>query len=568
VYLIPVPCPLPSDQYLVQLTLDSATSPNCVRFSDLPHTSADLINMYISQIPPVPIPDRLTHCSRSPPWPMPVKLATSSQPNMTHCHPSKKDAPFIASLKLSSNATIFNLDLLDADPKETLGPSVFGFKYKKVAKRTFLVSTTTPEEFQIIRRSPPDILASLRPLPAHPPPFQPGTRYTEERMKAQKIDLAGFLLPDKIALAHWILCKNEDGLAWGEEEKGTFSSEWFDPIKIPTIDHVPWVLKNIPLPPGIRNEVIQIIKAKIAAGTYEPSNSSYRSAWFCVLKKDRKSLRLVHNLQPLNAVTIRDASVPPNMDQMAEDFACCGCYGILDLFVAFDQRSLNNSSCNYTTFQTPLGTYRLTAIPMGYTNAAQVMQGDVSFILQDEIPNFTTPYIDDVPVKGPQMRYEQPDGSFKTIPDNPGVRRFVFKHLSTMHRILHHMKTFGGTFSGPKSLLCIPEIELVGNHCSYNGRIPDQLRVQAIVNWPACSSLTDVCSFLGTCGVMQVFIKDFAWIVQPLVRLTRKEAPFVWGPEQQESMDELKTAFATSHTLRPIDYHTELFDLFWSKTPI
>ncbi|EIN06121.1 hypothetical protein PUNSTDRAFT_33417, partial [Punctularia strigosozonata HHB-11173 SS5] len=167
-----------------------------------------------------------------------------------------------------------------------------GSKYKKVAKRTFPVSTITPEEFRIVRRYLPDILSSMKPLPANPPSFQPGTRYTEERRRAQNIDPSGFLLPSEIDLVHWILRENEGALAWSELEKGSFSDEWFDPIQIPTVDHVPWVLKNIPLPPGIRNKVIEIIKSKIAAGTYEPSNSSYRSAWFCVLKKDGTSLRL------------------------------------------------------------------------------------------------------------------------------------------------------------------------------------------------------------------------------------------------------------------------------------
>jgi hypothetical protein len=544
-----------------------------IRLSDISRVPAHLINIYICQTRP----------SRDP-------LRCSIQP-VLKIHPTQDQGPALSTLRpvpasalisptafslfddnlftslahggeltidtrFSQRATVFELNLFSFAPSAPTeqAASVFGAKYKKIAKRTFPVSATTPEEFRIVRRSPPHVLANMKTLPAIPPPFTPGSRYTMERKLAQNIDPTGFLQPDEVELAHWVIRENEAGFAWDETEKGSFSAEWFDPIKIPTVEHLPWVLKNIPLPPGIRGRVIEIIKSKIAAGTYEPSNSSYRSAWFCVLKKDGKSLRLVHDLQPLNRVTIRDAAVPPIMDQMAEDFAGRACYGVLDLFVAFDQRSLDIASRDYTTFQTPLGTFRLTAIPMGYTNAAQIMQGDVTFILQDEIPDFTTPYIDDVPVKGPQTRYELGNGHYETITDNPGIRRFVFDHLSTMHRILHRMRAFGGTFSGPKSLLCAPSIELVGHHCSYEGRIPDQSWIKVILDWPACASITDVRSFLGTCGVMRVFIKDFARIARPLVRLTQKDTPFEWGAAQQDAMDVLKQAFATSRALRPIDY--------------
>ena len=67
----------------------------------------------------------------------------------------------------------------------------------------------------------------------------------------------------------------EDGFAWTEEEKGKFRSEYFDPVVIPTIEHVPWVLRNMPIPPGIYEQVVKVIKEKIQAGVYEPSNSSY-----------------------------------------------------------------------------------------------------------------------------------------------------------------------------------------------------------------------------------------------------------------------------------------------------
>jgi len=70
------------------------------------------------------------------------------------------------------------------------------------------------------------------------------------------------------------------------------------------------------------------------------SSYTYRSRWFCVLKKDRKSLCLVHDLQPLNAVVVKDAGLPPMVEQYTESFGAQGCYGIFDLMVGFDQHAL------------------------------------------------------------------------------------------------------------------------------------------------------------------------------------------------------------------------------------
>ena len=64
------------------------------------------------------------------------------------------------------------------------------------------------------------------------------------------------------------------------------------------------MLWNIPIPLSKWKDTIQIIKDHIATRVYEPSTAAYRSRWVCILKQDGKSLRLVHNLQPLNAVTI------------------------------------------------------------------------------------------------------------------------------------------------------------------------------------------------------------------------------------------------------------------------
>jgi hypothetical protein len=74
------------------------------------------------------------------------------------------------------------------------------------------------------------------------------------------------------------------------------------------------------IPPGIHDKVINLIKSKIASGVYEASNSSYQSKWFCVTKKNG-SLHIVHDLQPLNSITIKDAASMPYVELFTEQSA-------------------------------------------------------------------------------------------------------------------------------------------------------------------------------------------------------------------------------------------------------
>jgi len=86
-----------------------------------------------------------------------------------------------------------------------------------------------------------------------------------------------------------------------------------------------------------------------------------------------------------------------------------------------------------TTFQTPLGELRIISLPMGYTNSPAEFQACMAFILQDEIPEKAGVFIDDIPIKGPTLEYLGPDGEPETLPENPGIRRFIWEHLNDVH---------------------------------------------------------------------------------------------------------------------------------------
>jgi Integrase zinc binding domain/RNase H-like domain found in reverse transcriptase len=431
------------------------------------------------------------------------------------------------------------------------------YKYKPVALKTRPVVQELPAEFRIKREILGDPLAEMPELSTNPPDFVPTGRYTQERKdQFDKVHEGDFLLPEERKLMHHFMMLQSHGFAWEDSERGRFREDFFPPVDIPVVPHRPWVLKNIPIPPGLYPEICRIIKVKLDAGVYEPSNSSYRSRWFCVLKKDGKSLRLVHSLEPLNEVTIAHSGVPPATEMLAAQFAGRACGAMFDLYVGYDERTLAESSRDLTTFQTPFGALRLVTLPMGWTNSVPIFHDDVTAILQPEIPEVTVPYIDDVPVKGPKSRYMLPDGSYEMIPENPGIRRFIWEHFQNVNRVVQRMKYCGGTFSGYKTVLCAEEITVVGHRCTMEGRKPETDRVGVIDRWPACNNISEVRMFLGTIGVCRVFIKDFAKLAGPLNQLLRKDIPFEWGPEQEKSMVDLKEALKNAVPLGNIDYES------------
>jgi hypothetical protein len=454
---------------------------------------------------------------------------------------------------------ILNTRPVEASKKEKSEKSQIGQgyiqvnKYKTVDKRVRPVPAVMPEDVKVRRTIPEDPLANLPVLPSHAPKFVPTERITQERMDKLAIDGNPNLTEEEKQLLKYILVLNERSIAFEEHERGTFRQDYFSDYKIPVTSHEPWVDKNIPLPPGHREEIIRLLKGKIAAGVYEKTQSSYRSRWFCVQKKNGE-LRIVHDLQKLNGVTIRDTGVPPILDEFVEAYAGRSIYSVLDMYWGFYARILDVASRDMTAFQTPLGTLRITSLPMGFTNSPAEFQACMVFILGDEIPEVAGVFIDDVPIRGPVDRYLNDQGEEERLAENPGIRRYIWEHLKDVHRILHRIGEAGGTVSGKKMQLCQSEVEIVGQKCSHEGRRPTDVRTQRILNWPTPENVSEVRGFLGLCGTVRIWIKDYSAIARPLVDLTRKDREFEWTGAQEDAFNTLKRFVSSAPALRPIDY--------------
>ena len=72
------------------------------------------------------------------------------------------------------------------------------------------------------------------------------------------------------------------------------------------------------------------------------------------------------------------------------------------------------------------------------------------------------------------------DGMYETIPENTGIRHFVWEHFQNLNRVVQQIKYCGGMFSGLKTTLCAAEITVVGHRCTYDGRLPETNHVGVI----------------------------------------------------------------------------------------
>ncbi|KAF9503309.1 hypothetical protein BS47DRAFT_1310004 [Hydnum rufescens UP504] len=146
---------------------------------------------------------------------------------------------------------------------------------------------------------------------------------------------AGFLSTEEVDLLAYLILLYQEAFAFEEHKRGTFNTEYFPPHEMPTIPHEPWMKKNIRIPLGWMDDILKLLQEQFDSRNTNTPPSSYHSTIFAVEKKS-SLLHLVHNLQPLNGVTIRDAGLPPRIDEMIHQFTGWTCYCICNLKSGYD----------------------------------------------------------------------------------------------------------------------------------------------------------------------------------------------------------------------------------------
>ena len=372
-----------------------------------------------------------------------------------------------------------------------------------------------------------------------------GSRLTLERLAEMKIG-GGFLTEEERQIFVDVLFEFEGALAFTDSEMGLLHESIEPPVIVHTVPHTPWQQQNLRLPKSMQDAALAIIKEKLENGTLEYSQGPYRSRYFLTAKKKRDEWRFINDVQPMNRVTIRDAGMPPAVDEFSEEFAGCPIASAIDFYSFYYQILLAMESRDLTAFLSPVGLVRMTRLPMGWTNSVAVSQRVMVKVLWRHA-QYARPFIDDVGVRGPMTRYNDEEV-------RPGVRRFVAEHAAIVRGVLEDIWRAGLTIAGAKCAFGMPGIAIVGMVCDSEGRRPEERKVQKIVDWPAPRSVRDARAFVGICVYYRIFIAGFSTIAAPILALFRKGAMFVWTEERQTAMDLMKRKLTEAPVLVTLDF--------------
>lgn len=140
-------------------------------------------------------------------------------------------------------------------------------------------------------------------------------------------------------------------------------------------------------------------------------------------------------------------------------------------------------------------------------------------------------------------------GNFKAFLDDWSVYSDKENHLTIMGECMDRCRRARLALNPKKCRFLVPQGRLLGHIVCKAGLKTDPDKIRVVLDMDSPTDVTGIKSFLGHVGYYRRFIKGFAEVSLPLERLTRKGEPFVWGKEQNEAFQELKTRLVSAPIL-------------------
>ena len=121
--------------------------------------------------------------------------------------------------------------------------------------------------------------------------------------------------------------------------------------------------------------------------------------------------------------------------------------------------------------------------------------------------------------------------------------------LENLEKVFLKLSSAGLKLKANKCHIFAEQVEFLGHIISPQEIATDPKKLEVIRDWKEPSNVSEVRSFVGVCSYYRRYIKNFAGIVKPFNKLTKKKQKFVWTKECQELFDSLKSKLSEAPIL-------------------
>ncbi|GKA68796.1 putative reverse transcriptase domain-containing protein, partial [Tanacetum coccineum] len=257
-----------------------------------------------------------------------------------------------------------------------------------------------------------------------------------------------------------------------------------------------------------------------------PSSFPWGAPILFVKKKDG-SFRMCIDYRELNKLTVKNHYPLPRIDDLFDQLQGSQFFSKIYLRSGYHHLRVHEDDIPKTAFRTRYGHFEFIVMPFGLTNAPAVFIDLMNRVCRPYLDKFMIVFIDDI------LIYSK-------------TREEHVEHLRLVLGLLKKEKLYA-KFS--KCEFWLREVQFLGHVINGNGIHVDPSKIEAVKNWKAPRTPTEVRSFLGLAGYYRRFIENFSKIAKSLTILTQKCKTFNWGKEQELAFQTLKDKLCNAPVL-------------------
>ncbi|KAI5344006.1 hypothetical protein L3X38_011883 [Prunus dulcis] len=197
-------------------------------------------------------------------------------------------------------------------------------------------------------------------------------------------------------------------------------------------------------------------------------------------------MRLCIDYRQLNKVTVRNKYPLPYIDNFFDQLKSAKVFSKMDLRSCYHQLWIREEDVPKTAFQMRYGHYEFLVMPFGLPNAPAAFMDLMNRVFRHYLDRFVIVFIDDILVY------------YKS-------QKAHMKHLEIVLRTLRRKQLYA---KFTKFQFWLDRVSFLGHIIYVEGIYVDPQKVEAVVNWPRPTNVTEVRSFLGLAGYYCRFVEE------------------------------------------------------------